>query len=291
MMKIYFLDIKKEWEEFLREKIKREFVEDLEKAEILICRAKFTRINKDFLDKMFKLKMITTMSSGFDHIDLEECKKRGIVVCNVPCYCENSVAEHVFALILSLLKKIFIGKNIKTSELHGKVLGVIGGGRIGLRVIEIGKAFGMKPICYDIFKDVGASEKLGFEYVELDKLLKDSDVISLHTPLNKKTYHLINDEKIEIMKSGVIFINCSRGEVVDSLALIKGLEKEKIKGAGLDVWEGDDNMFLGRKNVIITFHNAANTREAEEKVLNETVENVLSFIKGKERNIVKRSFF
>lgn len=290
-MKIGFYGLDSEREEALKEKLEIkgdfEFVENLD-AEILVCRARFTKISKDVLDEMGDLKMIATMSKGVDHIDLEECKKREIVVCNVPCYCEDSVVEHVFALILSLVKKIpESAKSVKISELRGKILGVIGSGRIGLKVIEIGKAFGMKVICYDVIKNKKAVKKLGFEYVELNELLGKSDVISLHIPLNKETYHLINNEKINMMKQGVILINCSRGGVVDSLALIKGLEDGRIGGAGLDVWEGDVNRFLRRENVIITPHNAANTKEAEERVLNETVKNIVCFINSEERDVVK----
>ncbi len=169
----------------------------------------YSKINSEIINKMPKLKLICTMSTGFDHIDIEYAKSRRIKVCNVPSYGENTVAEHTFSLILALSRKLYPSikrtheeKRFETDislrgfDLKGKTLGLIGGGNIGLNVAKIAKAFDMKILVFDIYKDKNASKKIGFEYVSMNMLLKKSDVISLHVPYNKRTHHMINKENI-----------------------------------------------------------------------------------------------
>jgi len=165
-------------------------------------------VTKEIINSLPKLKMIATMSTGYNHIDTKAAKKKKIPVCNVPVYGQNTVAEHAFALILALAKNIFPSvKRVKESnfDFHGlrgsdlkdKTLGIVGTGHIGIHLIEMAKGFNMNIICFDAFPNKTLEKKLGFKYVSLEKLLSMSDFISLHLPLFKETYHLINKKNIK----------------------------------------------------------------------------------------------
>ncbi len=281
----------------------------------------YSKLNKRILDQLGKLKLITTRSTGFDHIDLEECKKKNIVVCNVPFYGENTVAEHTFALILALSRKIpqsygrtirgdFSLDGLRGFDLKGKTLGVIGSGHIGVHVIRMAKGFEMDVLAYDIKKNRKMAEKLGFKYTTLDDLMKNSDIITLHAPLNKHTYHMINKENIKKIKRGAFIINTARGGIIETDAIVKALYEGHLGGAGIDVLEEEDlikeeaqllsKKFLKRRleislknrillkldNVIITPHNAFNSSEALKRILDTTVGNIKGFIKKKITNRV-----
>lgn len=282
----------------------------------------YSKIDKTLLDKMPNLKLIATRSTGFDQIDLGECEKRGITVCNVPRYGENTVAEHAFALILGLTRKMKVAlartnqldfhiEGLRGFDLYGKTLGVIGAGAIGLHSIRIGRGFGMHVLAYDAFPQSILAEVLGFEYTSLDKLLAESDIITLHVPLIKDTYHLINKDNISKIKRGAILINTSRGAVVDTEALVKALDDGILSGAGLDVLEGEESIkeeaqllsdtlpveklraivhsytLLHRENVILTPHVAFYSVEAEQRIIDTTIDNIESFLSGKPKNVVK----
>ena len=187
----------------------------------------YSIVDKKILEKLPNLRLIATLSTGFDHIDSKECRKRKITVCNVPHYGENTVAEHTFALILNLTRKIhkayertirgdFTIEGLRGIDLQGKTLGVIGAGSIGQHVIRIAKGFEMNVIAYDKFKSLKLAKNLGFKYVPFHRLLKNSDVISLHTPYNKSTHHLIDKKIISKMKKGVILINTARGGLMET---------------------------------------------------------------------------
>jgi D-lactate dehydrogenase len=241
----------------------------------------------------------------------DECKKREIIVSNVPTYGENTVAEHAFALLLSISRKIpqtyintlnnnFSNKGTEGFDLRGKIIGIIGGGNIGMHLVRMAKGFEMEVLVFDIFKREEMAKKLGFKYVELDDLLKNSDVISFHVPLNKHTHHLVNKESINKMKKGVVLINTSRGGVVESKALLDGLKSGKIGFAGLDVVEEEKHLrqheqtpelktvreIIEMENVIFTPHNAFNSREAMNRRLQSTYDNIEAFRKGKPQNVV-----
>lgn len=290
-------------------------------VEILSCFV-FSRINKEALDKLPKLKMIAAMSTGFDHIDVEECKKRKIMVCNVPTYGENTVAEHAVALLLSLIKKThlshertvrgdFSREGLRSLDLKGKTVGVVGCGNIGMHFIKMMKGFEAKVIAFDVNQNKRLAKKLGFKYVSFDYLLKNSDIISLHAPLNPKTHHMIDLNEIKKMKKGVHIINTARGGLINPKALLYGLQKKIVAGAGLDVLEEEchivedkevlsphfpkvcdpqilwQNHVLGKqKEVLITPHNAFNSWEALQRILDTTLVNVSSFVKGKVKNKV-----
>jgi D-lactate dehydrogenase len=281
----------------------------------------YSKIDREVIKRLPKLKLIVTRSTGFDHIDIRECKRRGITVCNVPSYGENTVAEHTFALILALsrnvhksyvrsLRKDFSTEGLKGFDLKGKTIGVIGAGHIGLHVIRIAKGFGMDVLVYDIKQNSFLAEVLGFKYVSFEKLLRSSDIITLHVPYNRHTHHMINRDNIGIIKKGAILINTSRGGVVSTEALIEGLDKGILSGVGLDVIEGEelikeekqllydqknirilanlvrDHILLSRDNVVFTPHIAFYSKEALERILEITVENILAFLLDNPKNVV-----
>lgn len=331
-MKIAFFEIK-DWEkEYLQKKIKDctiEFIyeplnidnvdniNDYDVISVFI----YSRVNKQVLDKLKNLKLITTRSTGFDHIDVTECKKRKITVSNVPYYGENTIAEHTFALILSLSRNVhksylrtlrndFSIKGLKGFDLKGKTIGVVGAGHIGLHVIRVAKAFGMNVLAYDVRQDSFISEVLGFEYVSFEDLLKNSDIITLHVPYNKYTHHLINKENVKSIKKGAILINTARGGVVDTEALIEALDEKILSGVGLDVLEGEellleesrlvydpenlehlanlvkDQILLSKDNVVFTPHIAFYSQEALERILDTTTENISAYLSGGIQNMV-----
>lgn len=281
----------------------------------------YSQISKKILRKLPRLKMIATKSTGFDHIDTRACKKRKIAVSNVPFYGENTVAEHTFALMLSLsrnihksyirtLKNDFTIEGLQGFDLKGKTLGVIGTGHIGLHVIKIAKGFGMQVLAFDAKKNLFISEVLNFTYTTLEHLLQNSDIVTLHVPHMESTHHLINTDNIKLIKKGAILINTSRGGVVDTDALIYALDKKILSGAGLDVLEGEelikeekqllydkkktealselvrDHILLSKDTVVYTPHIAFYSTEALKRIIDTTVDNVISFIKHSPKNIV-----
>lgn len=306
--KKYFSQNLKEYKlTFFKDFISTENVDEIKDIEAL-CVFIYSKINLEILDKLPNLKFIATRSTGFDHIDLEACRKKGIKVSNLPSYSQYSVAEHTFALLLSLSRNLTLAKKMKRSydvhkfnifTLYGKILGVIGTGRIGAQVIRIAKGFGMKILAYDIIQNDKLAKELDFSYVSLSELLQKLDIITLHVNLTKETEHLINQEAFNKMKRGAVIINTSRGKVVDTEALIKALESGVVSAAGLDVIEGEDAWKIGqespyiktllhRGHVILTPHIAYYSRESFHKTLEGTVDNLKAFLNNKEINIVNK---
>ena len=333
-MKIAFLELH-DWEEaYLRKRVDgmhevqafRGVLEDKHLPQIadaeIISPFIYSKLTADRLAKLSKLKLVTTRSTGFDHIDVAECTKRGITVCNVPFYGENTVAEHTFALILALSRKVheafvrvragnFSLDGLRGFDLKGKTIGVVGAGRIGLHVIRIARGFGMKVLAYDVKRDSFWAEVLGFEYAELDDLLARSDIITLHAPYNRHTHHLIHRDNIHHIKRGAILINTARGGLVNTDALLKALDDGILAGAGLDVLEGEESIYeesallgdavnpeklriawqnhviLKKPNVVFTPHNAFNSQEALERILDTTAENIAAFVAESPKNVVK----
>jgi len=282
----------------------------------------YSRVGEKELAAMPKLKLIATRSTGFDHIDLKACAARGVKVCNVPDYGSETVAEHTMALILALTKKLvpsiertrrgdFTLGGLRTFDLEKKTLGIIGLGKIGRHTAKMARSFGMKVIAYSPHSDAALMKKLRCKPVGLDELLAKSDIISLHAPLTKDTRHMINSETIAKMKDEVILVNTARGGLVDAKALVAALDSGKIAAAGLDALEEECNikeerqllspqfagecdlkavlanhMLLNKPNVIITPHNAFNSKEALERILDTTVDNIKSFLAGNPKNTV-----
>lgn len=283
-----------------------------------------SRIDAEVLESLPALKLVTTRSTGFDHIDLGACRRRGIMVANVPDYGDSTVAEHAFALLLSLARNIvdsvdhtrrggFSMARTRGFELHGKVMGVIGTGRIGRRTIEIAKGFGMTVIAHDRYEDHEAASRLAFSYGALDAVLEQADVISLHVPSLPETVGLIGDAAFSAMKQGAILINTSRGNVVDTEALVRALAEGKLRAAGLDVLPQEplireeaeifrqqrsldapdlkalvaNHVLLRFPNVLVTPHNAYNTDQALRRIIDTTLANIRSFAAGNALNIVE----
>jgi len=280
-----------------------------------------SQMNKELLDKMPNLKYITTMSTGFDHIDTEECKNRNILISNVPTYGETIVAEHTFALLLAISRRLpesiervkegnFMPSGLTGFELRGKTIGVIGVGSIGTNVIRIARGFGMNAIVYKRTPDYALEKELGCKFVELPVLYQQSDIISLHIPYSKETHHYIGEEQFNMMRDGVVIINTARGALIDSMALLKALESGKVKSAGLDVLEEEplleeekdllslsfekdklmaileDHMLVKHPNVIVTPHNAFNSNEALHKIVETTHQNLTGFMNSTPLNVV-----
>lgn len=271
-------------------------------------------MDKVTLDKLPDLKMIATRSTGTDHIDAAECKKRKIVVANVPEYGARSVAEYAVALMLAVAKRIvpahqsieegeFTPEGLTGIDIFGKTLGVVGIGKIGANVVRIGRGLGMKVLGVEKTPDPKLAKKLGFKYVDLPTCLKEADVVTLHVPSNKDTYHLINRQNIKLMKESAILINVCRGPVVETGALLSALNNHKLRGAGLDVTEEEDqvenvamvtskrptrddlqevlsyHLLRDRDDVVFTPHNAFNTEEAIGRIVKTTIANIEGFIK------------
>ncbi|MCX7924553.1 MAG: hydroxyacid dehydrogenase [Fimbriimonadales bacterium] len=281
----------------------------------------WTKLTRAVIESLPSLRLVLTMSTGYDHIDLQACRERGITVCNVPHYGENTVAEHTFALILSLSRKLhaayfqglrgdFRIRELRGFDLYGKTLGVVGAGNIGLHVIRIARGFGMRVLAYDTRPHPLLAEVLGFTYTDLDTLLRESDIVSLHVPALPETYHLINRETLSKMKRGALLINTARGSVVDTEALLWALEEGILAGAGLDVIEGEEyiqeesallkmplaeqtlkqvvqaHLLLKRDDVVFTPHIAFNSQEAVQRILDTTLANLKAFLEGRPQNVV-----
>ncbi|NPB07425.1 MAG: lactate dehydrogenase [Aquificae bacterium] len=271
----------------------------------------YDRLNREVLEKLPRLKLLQTRSVGYDHIDLGYCREKGILVCHIPAYSPSAVAQHTFSLILSLVRKLkkitrrvsqmdysqsyeIIGEN-----LEDLTLGVVGTGRIGSLVAEYGLAFGMKVLAYDLIERRELKEK-GVIYTSLEELLSSSDIVSLHVPYNPSTHHLINEERLSLMKRGAILVNTARGGVVDTQALYNYVLSGRVGGVALDVFEEEELLILKgyrkkkgstgllkllelshRDNVIITPHIAFFTKRAVENIKRETVRTIRAFLEGR----------
>lgn len=212
-----------------------------------------TRFSADVLERLPALKLLCTRSVGYDHIDLNYCHEKNIIVCNVPDYGSHVIAEHVFALLLGTLRHISEGNRrvregifsyhgLRGMALQGKTLGVVGTGKIGRKVVKIAHGFGMRIIAYDVFQVKELCEEFGLEYVDLPELLTQSDIITLHAPSLPSTQHMINAEAIARMKEGVVIVNTARGSLIDTEALLDALNTGKIRAALLDVLEHEANV-------------------------------------------------
>jgi len=290
-------------------------------VQVLSCFLR-SRISPEFLDTCPHLRLVTTRSTGVDHIDLQACAARGVTVCNVPQYGENTVAEHTFGLILALSRNIWQAadrmkrgdariQGLLGFDLSGKTLGVIGAGRIGLHVIRIARAMNMRALAFDARPQPLIGEVMGFEYVDLDTLLARSDVVSVHVPLLPATLHLLNAEKLALMKPSAVLVNTSRGGVVDSKALLEALNSGALAGAALDVLEAEEVIseddvllrdpeasldtlrlaveayqLMHHPRVLVTAHIGFYSREALKRILDTTVDNIRGFLSGAPRNVV-----
>jgi D-lactate dehydrogenase len=255
------------------------------------------------------VELIALRCAGFNNVDLEACKKSGVNVVRVPEYSPYAVAEHSVALMLMLNRRLhqayirnragaFVLDGLTGFDMRGKTAGLLGTGKIGRAVAEILLGFGCRVLAYDKFPDESLAAREGARYVELDELIRESDLISLHVPLFPETHHLIDAATIDRMKRGVLLINTSRGGLVDTRALIEGLKSGKIGAAGLDVYEEEAGVFfrdfstevltddvlarlLTFPNVVVTSHQAFLTHEALREIAETTLANLAEFASGK----------
>ena len=282
----------------------------------------YSRLDREVLEKFENLQLIATRSTGVDHVDTAYCKERGIRVANVPSYGENTVAEHVFVLLLAINHHLveaadrtrrgdFSQKGLQGFDLKGKTLGIIGTGHIGRYTARIARGFDMRVLAFDVKPDQDAAREIGFEYMDMHELLGQSDVVSLHVPGTEKTRHLIGKDEFDAMKDGTVLINTARGPVVEIRAMLEALSSGKLAAAGLDVLPEEpvireeaellrsvftrehnletllaDHVLLRLRNVIITPHSAFNTREAVQRILDTTLHNIHAFLSKEQMNEV-----
>jgi len=279
----------------------------------------YSHIDAGLLAEFPQVKLIATCSTGYDHIDTGTCRERGIAVAHVPTHGEYTVAEHTFALILSLSRNVHKSYRhavegrmdlamLTGFDLKDKTLGVVGAGRIGLHVVKIARGFGMRVLAYDVCQDLFLAELLNFAYVPLGQVLVESEIITLQAPYSPETHHLINRERVQQIKRGAILINTAGGGLVDTDALIEALDNGQLGGVGLDVVEGEElikeeqellhvpqaaealqalvrrSVLLKKENVVFTPHNAFNSREALQRILDTTIENVRAWHRGESLN-------
>jgi D-lactate dehydrogenase len=282
----------------------------------------YSDLSREVLAKFPNLKLIATRSTGFDHIDIDYCREKGIAVANVPTYGAHAVAEHTFALILALSRKLiptiersrkgdFDLGGLRGFDLSGKTIGVIGAGKIGSKVVDLALAFEMNVLVFTKSQANYAVSPANVKHVSFDELIGNSDIVTLHVPETPETHHIINQENIMKFKKGSILINTARGPLVETQAILKGLETGILKAAGLDVLDEEcflkeerelltddylkkcdiktqllDHILLNRPEVIYTSHNAFNSEEAVRQILDVTVENIKMFQTGKTQNSV-----
>lgn len=252
---------------------------------------------EDVISQCPNLKMICVAFTGYDHVDMEYCKKRGITVCNCAGYSTEAVADLVMGMVISLLRNISACDKAARSggtknglvgfELAGKKFGIVGTGAIGLRVAALAQAFGCEVLAYSRTK----KDVEGITYMSLEELLKESDIVSLHVPATAETQKMISAERLTLMKQTSILINCARGPVVDSQALSDALNDGKIAGAGIDVLEGEppfapEHPLLHAKNTLITPHAAFATAESMIKRAVIVFDNIAAYLDGKPQNVV-----
>lgn len=275
-----------------------------------VCAFVNDRLHREVLATLARrgVRLIALRSAGFNHVDLVAARELGLRVTRVPAYSPHAVAEHAVALILSLNRKIcrasarvhelnFSLDGLVGFDLHGKTVGVIGTGKIGAVFAGIMRGFGCRVLAEDLAPDATLAREKGFEYASRERLLAESDIISLHVPLTRETRHLLDDRAFARMKDGVMLINTGRGALVDTKALIRALKSRKVGAAGLDVYEEEEGIFfedlseqvlqddvLARlmtfPNVLITAHQAFLTHEALRNIADSTLRSVHEFSTG-----------
>lgn len=261
-----------------------------------------TKLTKDILQNAHKLKAIGRAGVGLDNVDIKEATKCGIIVMNAPSGNSIATCEQTFALMLALARNtskadqsLREGKwersKLKGTELYGKKLGVIGLGRVGREVAKRALGFEMKVSAFDPFISEDLARKLDIEIVELDELLKNSDYITIHTPLSENTKDLISDKEFEMMKPSARILNCARGGIINEDSLYKALSENKIAGGALDVYTQEpmdkNSPLLKLGNIVLTPHLGASTKEAQLNVAVEIAECIRDSVQGKSlRNAV-----
>lgn len=330
-MQIIFCDVDEKTSDFLKTVEKIDGVEfitfaqslnDIDEKELapyygaeIISTFVYSRLGRDLLSKFPNLKMISTRSTGYNNVDLDYCREKGIKVANVVGYGEITVAEFAVGVLLNLTRKIRTAQrklkhgivNVEEDigiDLYGKTVGVIGTGAIGRHFARLIKAFGCKVLAYDLYPNKALEEEGTCKYTDLETIYKESDIIGLNCPATKENYHLINADTIKKMKDGVFIVNTARGELIDTAALYDSLVSGKVAGAGLDVLDYEDvilkndidiaknkdkdfifyslvnQKLVQLENAIVTPHIAFNSIEANLRILNTSMKHVIDFING-----------
>jgi len=281
----------------------------------------YSELDSITLSHFRDLKLIATRSTGYDHIDMAYCRGRGISVANVPTYGDNTVAEHVFGLLLAISHNLvdavdrtrrgdFSLLGLRGFDLKGKTIGVLGTGSIGRCVIDIAKGFHMDVLAYDLYPKEELASRVGFRYVSLEEVLRKADFITLHVPATPETDNFLSEREFSMMKTGVVIINTARGSLIDIQALLRAITTGKVAAVGLDVLPEEpaireeaellrfiaqkkpldvllaDHILLRIRNVLITPHSAFNTREAVQRILDTTIDNIAAFAAGVIKNRV-----
>ncbi|MBS7606133.1 MAG: glyoxylate reductase [Candidatus Bathyarchaeia archaeon] len=258
------------------------------------------KIDAEVFDAAPNLKIVAQMAVGYDNIDVEEATRRGIYVTNTPGVLTETTADLAWALLMAIARRIVeADKYIREGkwrvawhpmmllgrDVYGATLGIIGAGRIGMAVARRAKGFNMRILYYDIVRRPELEKDIGAEYVDLDTLLSQSDFITIHVPLTKDTYHMINAEKLRLVKKTAFIINTSRGQVIDEKALYEALKEGRIAGAALDVFEEEpipmDNPLLKLDNVVLTPHIGSASHETRSKMAEMVADNLIAFFEGR----------
>jgi len=257
-------------------------------------------IDAEVFDVAPKLSIVAQMAVGFDNIDVKEATKRGIYVTNTPEVLTDTTADFAWALLMAVARRIVeadkyvragrwkVGWHpgmLQGRDIHGATIGIVGAGRIGFAVARRAKGFGMKILFYDVVPRPEMEKELDAKSVDLNTLFREADFVSIHVPLMKETYHLVNAEKLKLMKKTAYLINNSRGPVVDEKALYEALKDGKIAGAGLDVFEQEpapmDSPLLKLDNVVVAPHISSASYETRSRMAEMTAENLVSFFEGR----------
>ena len=258
------------------------------------------KIDAEVFDAAPKLKIVAQMAVGFDNIDVQEATKRGIYVTNTPEVLTDTTADFAWTLLMAVARRVVeADKYVRTGQwkvgwhpsmmsgrdIHHATIGIVGAGRIGYAVAKRAKGFDMKVLFYDVIPRPEMEKELRAKRVDLDTLFKESDFVSIHVPLMKETYHLVNTEKLKLMKKTAYLINNSRGPVVDEKALYEALKEGRIAGAGLDVFEQEpipvDNPLLKLDNVVVAPHISSASYETRSKMAEMVAENLVAFFEGR----------
>jgi len=258
------------------------------------------KINAEVLDAAPKLKIVAQLAVGFDNIDVKEATKRGTYVTNTPGVLTETTADFAWALLMAVARRVAeADKYVRTGQwkvgwhpsmlsgrdVYGATLGIVGAGRIGSAVARRARGFNMKILYYDVIPRPELEEELGARRLDLDMLLRESDFVSVHVPLMKATYHLVNAEKLKLMKKTAYLINNSRGPVIDEKALYEVLKEETIAGAALDVFEQEPtpvgNLLLKLDNVVVAPHISSASHETRSKMAEMVAENLIAFFEGR----------
>ncbi len=257
------------------------------------------KIDAEVLDAALNLKIVAQLAVGYDNIDVKEATKRGIYVTNTPGVLTETTADFAWALLMAAARRVTEADSYVRSgkwkvgwhpsmllgrDVHGATIGIVGAGRIGAAVARRAKGFNMKILFYDVVSRPEL-EQLGAESVDLETLLKESDFVSVHVPLLKATHHLMNEERLNLMKKTAYLINNSRGPVVDEKALYNALKKGRIAGAGIDVFEQEptaaDNPLLTLDNVVVAPHISSASHETRSKMAKMVSDNLVAFFEGR----------